>query len=68
LTKEAEVSDDHKPATWISWDGVSLTVCIDVPPEMARIRHLVEITTGREAAMIRIGNEWQGRACLRKWT
>jgi hypothetical protein len=45
-----------------------LTVCIAVPPEMARIGHLVEITIGGEVAMIRIGNGRQGRACLREWT
>jgi hypothetical protein len=34
---------------------VKLTVCIGVPPEMARIGHLVEITISREAAMTGIG-------------
>jgi xanthosine utilization system XapX-like protein len=37
------------------------------PPEVASIG-LVEITIGREAAMIRIGNGRQGRACLRERT
>ena len=31
---------------------------------MARIGHLVEIASGREAAMICIDNGWQGRAYL----
>ena len=35
---------------------VKLTVCIAVTPEMARTGQLVEITIGREVAMIRIGN------------
>ena len=47
---------------------VKLTVCIAMPPEMARIGHLVEVTIGREVAMIRIGNGRQGRACFRERT
>jgi hypothetical protein len=34
---------------------VKLTVCIGVPPEMAGIGHLVEITISREVAMTGIG-------------
>jgi hypothetical protein len=47
---------------------VKLTVCIAVPPEMARMGIFVEITIGREVAMIGIGNGRQGRPCLREWT
>jgi hypothetical protein len=47
---------------------VKLTVCIAVPPEMARMGIFVEITIGREVAMIGIGNGRQGQACLREWT
>jgi hypothetical protein len=43
---------------------VKLAVCILVPPQMARMGHVVEITTGREVAMIGIGDGRQGRACF----
>jgi len=35
---------------------------------MARIGHVVEITMGREVAVIGIGNGRQGRACFRECT
>ena len=44
---------------------VKLTAASLVAAERARIGHLVEITIGREAAMIDTG---KGRACLREWT
>jgi hypothetical protein len=43
---------------------VKLTVCIAVPPEMACIGHVVEITMGGEVAMIGIGTGRQWRACF----